>query len=410
MVGFIIWLLVCCSILQVAVGYIPRDSLIQRKTWFFKRLGTPYMKTLRDYEEYATAYMDRHARDYYASGAEDEITLRDNEKAFQKYHIRPRLLRNVAHRNMSLTMLGQPVGIPLGISPVAFQKMAHPDGEVGTARALANHGGVMILSMLSTTALEDLSRKTPPGSVHWLQIYITKDREVTRELIHRADIAGYKAIVVTADSPVNGMWGINMVHNLTLPSHLKLPNLLAKGEVEVSGSNLRSKVGFSLLDPSLTWKDIQWIQTFTALPIVVKGVLTAEDAILAVEHGASGILVSNHGGRQLDGVPATLDVLPEIVRAVKGRAEVYLDGGVRKGGDVFKALALGAKAVFFGRPAIWGLVHSGQDGVDNVLKIVKSQLDTTMALTGASRLDDIQRSHVMKDDAYDSHAAETTNE
>ncbi|CAL1280235.1 unnamed protein product [Larinioides sclopetarius] len=259
--------------------------------------------------------------------------------------------------------------------------------------------------MLSTTALEDLPRKTPPGNVHWLQIYITKDREVTRELIHRADIAGYKAIVVTADSPVNGMWGVNMVHNLTLPSHLR-----AKGEVEVSGSNLRSKVGFSLLDPSLTWKDIQWIQMFTALPIVVKGVLTAEDAILAVEHGASGILVSNHGGRQLDGVPATLDVLPEIVRAVKGRAEVYLDGGVRKGGDVFKALALGAKAVFFGRPAIWGLVHSGQDGVDNVLKIVKSQLDTTMALTGVSHLDDIQRSHVMKDDAYGSHAVETTNE
>ncbi|GFY14613.1 peroxisomal [Trichonephila clavipes] len=206
---------------------------------------------------------------------------------------------------MSLSLLGHPVGMPLGVSPVAFQKMAHPDGEIGTARALASHGGVMILSMLSTTALEDLPNMTPPGSVHWLQIYIAKDRDITKALIHRADIAGYKAIVVTADSPVNGMWGVNMVHNLTLPPHLRLPNLQAKGEVEGAGSNLRSKVGFSLLDPTLTWKDIQWIQTFTALPIVVKGVLTAEDAVLAVEHGASGILVSNHGGRQLDGVPAT---------------------------------------------------------------------------------------------------------
>ncbi|GIY09691.1 hydroxyacid oxidase 1 [Caerostris darwini] len=266
----------------------------------------------------------------------------------------------------------------------------------------------MILSMLSTTALEDLPRKTPPGSVHWLQVYIAKDRELTRSLVQRADVAGFKAIVVTADSPVNGMWGVNMVHNLTLPSHLRLPNLQGKDQMEVSGSSLRTKVGFSLLDPTLTWEDIQWIQKFTALPIVVKGVLTAEDAILAVEHGASGILVSNHGGRQLDGVPATLNVLPEIVRAVKGRAEVYLDGGVRKGGDVFKALALGARAVFFGRPAIWGLVHSGQDGVENILRIVKSQLDTTMALTGVSRLEDIQRSHVVKEGFYDLMPSEAT--
>ncbi|GFT27503.1 peroxisomal [Nephila pilipes] len=290
----------------MATGYIPRDLMLQRKTRFFRKLGNAYMSSLKDYEEYATTYMDRHARDYYGSGAEDELTLRDNEKAFQKYRLRPRLLRNVAHRNMSLSLLGHPVGMPLGISPVAFQKMAHPDGEVGTARALASHGGVMILSMLSTTALEDLPRMTPPGSVHWLQVYIAKDREVTKSLVHRADVAGFKAIVVTADSPVNGMWGVNMVHNLTLPSHLRLPNLQARGEVEGAGSNLRSKVGFSLLDPTLTWKDIQWIQTFTALPIVVKGVLTAEDAALAVEHGASGILVSNHGGRQLDGVPATI--------------------------------------------------------------------------------------------------------
>ncbi|GFY43288.1 peroxisomal, partial [Trichonephila inaurata madagascariensis] len=226
-------------------------------------LGNAYMSSLKDYEEYATTYMDRHARDYYGSGAEDEVTLRDNEKAFQK-----------------------------------------------------------------------------------------------------------------------------------------LPNLQAKGEVEGAGSNLRSKVGFSLLDPTLTWKDIQWIQTFTALPIVVKGVLTAEDAVLAVEHGASGILVSNHGGRQLDGVPATLDALPEIVRAVKGRAEVYLDGGVRRVGCL-QGLGSGGEGSFFGRPAIWGLVHSGQDGVENVLKIVKSQLDTTMALTGVSRLEDIQRSHVVKGDRYE---------
>ncbi|KAG8174041.1 hypothetical protein JTE90_013218 [Oedothorax gibbosus] len=257
--------------------------------------------------------------------------------------------------------------MPIGVSASCIPEDGTPDGELGTARAVSKYGGVTILSTLSTTAMEDLSSRTPPGSVHWLQVYVARDRDLTKALIHRADIAGYKAIVVTADSPVNGMWGVNMVHNLTLPSHLRLPNLLANDDVQGAGSNLKTRVGFSLLDPTLTWKDIQWIQTFTALPIVVKGILTAEDAVLAVEHGASGILVSNHGGRQLDGVPATLDALPEIVQAVKGRAEVYLDGGVRSGGDVFKALALGAKAVFFGRPLIWGLVHSGQDGVEKLL-------------------------------------------
>ncbi|KAG8185345.1 hypothetical protein JTE90_005472 [Oedothorax gibbosus] len=401
MVGLTFVGLLLSCLMYVTIGYIPRGSMMESRSKFLRKLSLTNMKTIRDFEEFANIYLDRHSRDYYSSGAGDEVTLRDNENAFKKYRIRPRLLRNVAHRNMSLTLLGEPVGMPIGVSPVAFQKMAHPDGELGTARAVSKYGGVTILSTLSTTAMEDLSSRTPPGSVHWLQVYVARDRDLTKALIHRADIAGYKAIVVTADSPVNGMWGVNMVHNLTLPSHLRLPNLLANDDVQGAGSNLKTRVGFSLLDPTLTWKDIQWIQTFTALPIVVKGILTAEDAVLAVEHGASGILVSNHGGRQLDGVPATLDALPEIVQAVKGRAEVYLDGGVRSGGDIFKALALGAKAVFFGRPLIWGLVHSGQDGVEKVIDIMKTQLDTTMALAGASHLEDIQRSHVRREGVTD---------
>ncbi|GIX77973.1 hydroxyacid oxidase 1 [Caerostris extrusa] len=305
------------------------------------------MSTLRDYEEYAVAYMDRHARDYYGSGAEDELTLRDNEKLFKStYRLRPRLLRNVAVRNMSLTMLGQPVGMPLGISPIAFQKMAHPDGEIATARGefTSKYNCDSTLFSLSFRGWCD----DPEHAVHH-RPGGPAPQDPSRQ---RALAAGVHRQGPRADQepgaeggrgrlqghrghgrlPVNGMWGVNMVHNLTLPSHLRLPNLQGKDQMEVSGSSLRSKVGFSLLDPTLTWEDIQWIQRFTALPIVVKGVLTAEDAILAVEHGDIGnIGVQPRWKAARDGVPATLNVLPEIVRAVKGRAEVYLDGGVRKG-------------------------------------------------------------------------------
>ncbi|XP_054717337.1 uncharacterized protein LOC129226733 [Uloborus diversus] len=350
------------------------------------------MKTIKDYQDYAEAYMDGQARDYYNSAAHHMLTLKDNEDAFSRYVIRPRVLRNVAYRNMSLTVFGQSLKMPIGVSPVAFQRMAHPDGEMGTSRAVARHGGIMILSMLATTGVDELSNSSPLDSVHWLQVYITRNREITKNIIQKAEKVGFKAIVVTVDSPVNGMWGVNMGRNLSLPPHLSLPNLL----IPDVGGNMRVGIQQELLDPALTWKDIQWIQTFTGLPIVVKGVLTAEDAILAVENGASGILVSNHGGRQLDTVPATLDALPEIVQAVKGQAEVFLDGGVRSGMDVFKALSLGARAVFFGRPAIWGLVHSGQNGVRNVLRIMENELDQTMALSGVSTLQDIDGTHVVR--------------
>uniref|UniRef100_A0A224YEE9 (S)-2-hydroxy-acid oxidase n=1 Tax=Rhipicephalus zambeziensis TaxID=60191 RepID=A0A224YEE9_9ACAR len=299
-------------------------------------------------------------------------------------------MRDVSIIDTECTLLGQRLSMPVGISPTALQKMAHPDGESATARAAANAGTVMVLSALSTTSMEDVASGAP-GGVRWLQMEVVKDRSVTIDFLSRAERLGYGAIVLTVDMPVFGLRVATVKSRMTYPENLCLANFEGtnyshiKDLKETCLEQLRQS-----FDRSLTWDALTWIKSVTKLPVVVKGILTAEDAREAVNHGASAILVSNHGGRQLDGVPATIEVLATVVRAVRGRCEVYMDGGVRRGTDVVKALALGARAVFIGRPVIWGLAYDGENGVKKVLDIFKTELERALALMGCASLSDIK--------------------
>ncbi|XP_075539919.1 uncharacterized protein LOC142574791 [Dermacentor variabilis] len=296
-------------------------------------------------------------------------------------------------------LLGQRVSMPVGISPTALQKLAHPDGEAATARAAANAGTVMILSALSTTSMEDVASRAP-GSVRWLQMEVVKDRSVTIDFLSRAEKLGYGAIVLTVDMPVFGLRVSSVKNRMTYPEHLCLANFEGTnyGHMKDLKESCLEELRQSF-DRSLTWDVLTWIRSITKLPLVVKGILTAEDACEAVNHGASAILVSNHGGRQLDGVPATIEVLASIVRAVRGRCEVYMDGGVRRGTDVVKALALGARAVFIGRPVIWGLAYDGENGVKKVLNIYRTELERALALMGCASLGDIKPGMVLHQDS-----------
>lgn len=353
-----------------------------------------------EFEEYAKEYLPKNAYDYYASGADDMVTLRENREAFKRLVLRPRVLRDVSNMTITTTVLGQKITTPVCVSPTAMQCMAHPDGEKASAAAAAETGNCFILSSISTTSIEDVAKANGDG-LRWFQLYVFKDREIARELVIRAENAGYKAIVLTVDTPLLGHREPDVRNKFHLPGHLQMANFShiggahAKGVRSLQDSGLAQYVS-SLFDLTLNWEDVKWLKSITKLPVVVKGVLTGEDAALAVEMGCEGIMVSNHGARQLDGVAATIDALPEIVAAVKGRAEVYLDGGVRRGTDVFKALALGARAVFLGRPVLWGLSHSGKDGVLSILNILTDELKHAMLFAGTKQLSDIGPQYVRR--------------
>ncbi|TMW62257.1 hypothetical protein Poli38472_009750 [Pythium oligandrum] len=360
--------------------------------------GTPI--NVLEYEEYAKEYLPKNAYDYYASGADEMVSLRENREAFKRLVLRPRVLRDVSNMSIRTTVLGQEITSPVCIAPTAMQRMAHPDGEIASTRASGKTGNCYILSTLSTTSLEDVAEANPSG-LRWYQLYVFKDRDITLQLVRRAEKAGYKAIVLTVDTPLLGHREADVRNHFSLPGHLQLANFAKVGGDHAHGvkglgdSGLAQYVS-SLFDLTLNWEDVKWLKSITKLPVVVKGVLTAEDAAIAVEMGCEAILVSNHGARQLDGVSATIDALPEIVAAVKGRAEVYLDGGIRRGTDVFKALALGARAVFIGRPVLWGLAHSGEAGVLNVLKILDAELKHAMLFAGTARLADVSPQYIRR--------------
>ncbi|XP_065907412.1 2-Hydroxyacid oxidase 1-like isoform X2 [Dysidea avara] len=341
---------------------------------------------LADFEEHFLKSLDRNARDYFSSGANQEITVKDNVEAFNRYRLRPRMLRDVSNVNMKTTIMGNEIDFPIGIAPTAVQKMAHPEGEVATARAASSMNTCMILSTWSTTSIEEVAQANGSG-LRWFQLYVFKDKSVTMDLIKQAERSGYKAIVITVDTPRVGKKLVDDRNRFYLPSHLHRVNATTDTSDNTQSSqeaqeSLVHKSTQTMLDPKLTWDTITWVKSFTKLPVIVKGILTGEDAKLAVQHGVDGIIVSNHGGRQLDGVLATIDVLGEVVEAVEGRVEVYVDGGVRQGTDVLKALALGAKAVFIGRPVLWGLAYQGQTGVEEVLRIIKEEFKLAMALSG----------------------------
>src|SRR5271165_5690875 len=330
--------------------------------------------------------------DYCASGANDEITLRENRLAYERITLLPHMLVDVSERHMGTTALGEPVSMPILIAPTAFQGLAHPEGEVATVKAAGAAKTLMTLSTGSTFSIEEVMA-VATGPV-WFQLYLFKDRAISASLVKRAEVAGCKAIVFTVDVPLLGRRERDVRNRFKLPDDLSAKNLLPAGLQEfpdgTAGSGLASYIA-SLLDPALTWKDIEWLTGITKLPVLVKGILRSDDALLAVNHGASGVIVSNHGARQLDTTPATISILPEIVDAVGGKVEVYVDGGIRRGTDVLKAIACGARAVFLGRPVLWGLASGAEAGVRYVLEMLRQEFDLAMALSGCPTLSSITR-------------------
>jgi 4-hydroxymandelate oxidase len=292
------------------------------------------------------------------------------------------MLVDVSERQMDTTVLGEPVSMPVLIAPTAFQGLAHPEGEIATVKAAGAARTLMTLSTLSTLSIEEVMAEAT-GPV-WFQIYVFKDRAISASLVKRAEVAGCKAIVFTVDAPLLGRRERDVRNQFKMPDVLSVKNLLP------GGFRLARCIA-SLCDTALTWKDIEWLAGITKLPVLVKGILRSDDALLAVKHGASGVIVSNHGARQLDTTPATISVLPEIIDAVGGKIEVYVDGGIRRGTDVLKALACGARAVFIGRPVLWGLACGGQGGVRYVLEMLRQEFDLAMALSGCPTLSSITR-------------------
>ncbi|XP_023391138.1 hydroxyacid oxidase 2 [Pteropus vampyrus] len=336
------------------------------------------MVCVTDFEAHARELLCKSTWDYIEGGADDDFTRDDNIAAFKKFRLRPRYLRDVSQVDTRTTVQGQEISAPICISPTSFHCLAWPDGEMSTARAAQAAGICYITSTYASCTLEDIVAAAPRG-LRWFQLYVQTDRQLTQQLIQRAESLGFKALVITVDVPKTGNRRQNIRNQLDLKKMLMLKDLRSPKE-----GNSALRLQMSLIDSSFCWNDLSWIQSITRLPIILKGILTKEDAELALKHKVDGIIVSNHGGRQLDGVPASVDALPEVVAAVKGSMEVYMDGGIRTGNDVLKALALGAKCVFLGRPILWGLAYKGEHGVEEVLNMLKDEFHTSMALSVSS--------------------------
>ena len=344
---------------------------------------------MRDYEAQARAVLPQPVYDYYAGGAGDEITVRENEAAWARLRLLPRVLVDVTSCQLATTVLGHPVSMPIMTAPCALNALAHPDGELAVARAVSALGTGQVLSTLSSYALEEVAAAAP--APRWFQLYVYRDREVTRELVQRAERAGYTALCVTVDMPKPGYRERDYRNGFRVPAHIRAANFGAAIEDTESGSALLQYIN-DQFDPSLSWEALEWLCSITSLPVVVKGVLAPADARLCVEHGAKGVGVSNHGGRQLDTVVSSCDALAPIVQAVRGEAEVYVDGGIRRGTDALKALALGARAVLVGRPYLWALGVDGERGVVRLLTLLRDDLALAMALAGTPRLAALDRS------------------
>jgi 4-hydroxymandelate oxidase len=350
---------------------------------------------LVEFEQAARERLAREAYDYYAGGANDEITLRRNRDAWSEIALHYPVLRDVSSRHTSTTILGEKISFPVMVAPTAFHRMACAEGECAAARAAGRAGTVMVVSTLSTTTIEDIAAAAT-GPL-WFQLYVYKDRGPTTALIQRAEAAGCRALVLTVDAQVWGRREADVRNNFKLPDGLTVANLADYAKemfpAGIPGSGLAAYVS-QMLDPTLNWKDLAWLRGQTKLPILLKGIVRADDAKLAVEHGAAGVIVSNHGGRQLDTAPATIEALPSVVDAIGGKIPVLIDGGVRRGTDVVKALALGAQAALIGRPVLWGLAANGEEGAYRVLELLKAEFDLAMALCGARTIREIDKSLV----------------
>lgn len=357
-------------------------------------MGVPI--NLDDFEPIAKSLLAQPAYDYFAGGAEDEFTLADNRAAFQRIRLRPRVLTDVTVRDQSTEVLGIPVSMPVLLAPAGHQLMAHPEAELATARAAAAAGTIATFGCAAHFGIEEITAVSS-GPI-WFQLYAYDSQAVTERIIRRAENAGCKALVITVDGSYASRRWRNLRNRFLLPPHVEVRNLVGVGmRDDLIRDDLSGLPQFyaSLKTFPLTWRDLTWIRACTQLPIILKGILTAEDARLAVEHGVEGIIVSNHGARQLDGALASIDALPQVAAAVQGRIEVLMDGGIRRGTDVLKALALGAKGVLIGRPYVWGLAVGGETGVRQVLALLREEIDNVMAQAGVPNIASINRSLVV---------------
>jgi isopentenyl diphosphate isomerase/L-lactate dehydrogenase-like FMN-dependent dehydrogenase len=314
---------------------------------------------------------------YFEGGAGDEWTLRENVAALGRWQLRPRVLVDVGEIRLETTLLGTPVAMPLGVAPFALQRLLEPEAELATARAAAAAGTLMTVPTVTSSRHAELQAAV--DAPRWLQLYVRRDRGLTRDHLAEARTAGFAAVVLTVDLPVMGRRERDLRLGFAVPEDIPLHyGTLAD------------------IDPTLTWHDLEWIRSATGLPLVLKGIATREDALLAVDHGVDAVWVSNHGGRQLDGVAASIDALPEVVEAADGRCEVYVDGGFRRGADVVKALALGARAAFVGRPVAAGLAVGGEAGVARVLELLRDEIQLALGLVGCARADEVTRAHIQR--------------
>ncbi|KAI3789861.1 hypothetical protein L2E82_02665 [Cichorium intybus] len=392
---------VCFSYDWLLIWPLPPKKTRTNKSFYSSCRSVPVKDTevnmgdepvnLNEYQELARQALPKMYYDYFSGGSEDQHTLRENVEAFKRITLRPRILVDVSKIDMSTTILGYKTSAPIMLAPTAMHKLAHPEGEVLTARAAGACNVIMGLSFMSTCTIEEVASSC--NAVRFFQLYVYKKREISALMVKRAEMNGFKAILLTVDTPKLGRREADIKNKMIAPQLKNFEGLVSTKVEDDEGSNLEAFASRSF-DPSLSWKDIAWLKSITTLPIMVKGVLTREDAIKAMEVGVEGIIVSNHGARQLDYVPATINALEEVVVAVKGRVPVLFDGGIRRGTDVFKALALGAQAVMIGRPVVYGLAAKGEYGVRRVIEMLKDELELAMALAGCPTLKHITRNHV----------------
>nr|CAG8537141.1 7131_t:CDS:1 [Entrophospora candida] len=371
------------EVVKVESGEDKRRALINKN-----KPSLNEMLNLFDFEAVAQQILKPEAWAYYSSGADDEITLRENHNAFHRIWIKPRVMRNVSDISTSTTLLGYYSSFPLYISATALGKLGHPEGEVVLTKASHTHKIIQMLPTLASCSLDEMTNARGEGQIQFFQLYVNSDRNITKNVVKIAEEKGCKALFITVDAPQLGRREKDMrVKFVDSPPDLQ-------GENNLNRDQGAARAISSFIDPSLNWDDLEWFKSITSMPIMLKGIQTAEDAILAAKYGCAGIVLSNHGGRQLDFARSGIEILPEVVQALKkenlfDKIEIYVDGGIRRGTDIFKAIALGAKAVGIGRPMLYAMSSYGQPGVERALRLLRDELEMTMRLAGVTSLKEI---------------------
>jgi len=373
---------------------MPKDNGEEKEVKKGEKPPLDFLLNAFEFEQVAKNCLSAPAYAYISSGSDDEVTLRENHSAFGRIWLRPRVMVNVRDIDMNTTIMGYPSSFPVMIAPTALAKLAHPDGEKCYCRGAGNHNIIQVVPTLGSLTVEEITAVRKPNQIHFMQLYVNSDRNKTEKLIRRAEKCGCKALFVTVDAPQMG----RREKDMRMKYVPQATNQEDDDQVGNRGGGTANYLS-SFIDPSLNWSDIADFQKMTDMAIVIKGIQCAEDAVLAYKHGARGIVVSNHGGRQLDFSRSAIETLPEVMEALKkagaeGKMEVYIDGGVRRGTDIFKAIALGAKAVLVGRPVIYGAAGYGTEGVTKVLQLLKDEFRTAMMLCGTTKVDDINSTMV----------------